>query len=75
MPRLALRLIGSVDRYLAQEIVVGTAFGGGPHQLVGGLDVFAVGGGVAVVRDELHGLAEVISTDRRSLCEAKSLEW
>ena len=46
-------LIDSVDR-LAQEIVA--ALG---HRFVGGHEVLAIGGGVARVRDELHGLAEI----------------
>ena len=45
------------------------------HRFVGVHFGPLVGYGVARVRDELHGLAEIISTDRRSLCEAKSLEW
>ena len=76
-PRLAFHWITAVsskppyhDRS-AQEIAAVVLF----HRFVGVHEILAIGGGVARVRDELHGLAEIISTDRRSLCEAKSLEW
>ena len=55
VPRPALVAVSDRPPQELAEEVVAALF----HRLVGVHEVLAVGGGVAVVRDELHGLAEI----------------
>ena len=55
VPRPVLETVSNRPAYdLAQEVVAALF-----HRFVGVHEVLAIGGGVARVRDELHGLAEI----------------